>query len=141
MSEASLWAWLRERLPEGRYSRIESETSPGFPDVDYTISGISGTIELKKSRSPTSNLPFRRGGLRDTQLRWIEDEIEQGGRVFIIAQMGEWIHLFNASDVYENFNSMTMIELHKAALVNLRLRGSPDGLKEKFKGILTAPNG
>lgn len=140
--ETALWSWLKDRLPEGHYSRIESMTSPGFPDVHYTIAGEHGTIELKKSRSPNAKLPFKKGGLRDTQIRWIDDDTEQGGRVFIVAQVGEWVFLLNAVDVFRTFNSMTFEDLSEGSLYQLRMKQTPatNSLRSSLERTLTTPN-
>lgn len=106
MSEKALWDWLANRLPvPGHYSRIESETSPGFPDVSYTFRGMTGTFELKDSKRPKSLMPFRTGGLRDTQKSWIEEELENGGRVDLIVRVDPWVYVLPGSHwaLLENF--------------------------------------
>lgn len=94
MSEHALWEWLRGILPRGHYSRIESpETAAGFPDVHYTVHPgyRSGTIELKFSRHPNSFTPFKRDGLRESQIRWINEEVAAGGLVWIVGQVKEQV--------------------------------------------------
>lgn len=120
-SEAALWKWLRARLPRsGHYSRIESETSPGFPDVNYCIGGIEGNIELKCSRCPKAKYPFKKGGLRKSQEHWIRQRIESGGRVFLLAQVGkerfliEWFDILDLSNLtlydLRSFNRMSIVK-------------------------------
>jgi hypothetical protein len=87
--EAGLWDYLRPWLHGVHYSRIESlETSPGFPDVHYTINGVSGTIELKCQPRPSGSYPFAgvKKGLRRTQRTWISEELLAGGKVLLILQ-------------------------------------------------------
>lgn len=99
--ESALWDWLSSRLPVGgRFSRIESETSPGFPDVDYTFRGISGTIELKSAKNPKTLIPFRTGGLRQSQKDWIADELIAGGLVFIVARIEPYVYFFKGFEWY-----------------------------------------
>lgn len=84
--EAKLWDFLRVRMPKGiHYSRIESETSPGFPDVHYTLQGHSGTLELKSEPEPKGAYPFA-DSMRKSQLDWITDEIAAGGHVTLVLQ-------------------------------------------------------
>jgi hypothetical protein len=102
MSEASLWNWLRKGvLPRGHYSRIESDASPGFPDVSYCIDGVEGTIELKEARNPKAKYPFKQGGLRPTQLRWIKDRVAAGGRVWILARIGKAVYMVRGIEASE----------------------------------------
>ena len=91
MAEDRLWEWLHPRLPRGQYTRIESgDTGPGFPDVHYQIRpGVSGTIELKDARHPRSARPFTdEHGIRPSQIRWITDNLQCGGTVWIFARVG-----------------------------------------------------
>jgi hypothetical protein len=126
-SEAALWNWLRARLPRsGHYSRIESETSPGFPDVNYCIGEVEGNIELKCSRYPKARYPFKKGGLRKSQKVWIRQRIRAGGKVFILAQVGKERFLINGQ---RNLNSMTLEDLEFAQLLYLNHGGVEDSIK------------
>lgn len=114
--EAGLWNWLRKYLPPGRYSRIESSTSPGIPDVSYTISGIRGWIELKDAQKSTAKQPFKRCGLRPDQINWFRDEITANGctGLWILARVGKGIYMIHGT-FFEEFNGMTQFELEKNA--------------------------
>lgn len=106
MSEGSgaLWKYVRGKLlPPGVHAtRIENEGGEaGFPDVHYTYQGRTGTLELKFLRK--KNPPFGDDGLRVSQRIWIRDELEAGGRVWIIADLGKTIHLVNGL-FYNRFN-------------------------------------
>ena len=87
--ESQLWKWLSPLLPgDGHFCRVESgDTSPGIPDVYYQLNSSSGWIELKVDRHPRSQLPFKRGGLRDDQVDWIDAELKYSGRTWIIARL------------------------------------------------------
>ena len=117
MSEASFWDYLRSLLPrEGHYSRIESKTSAGFPDVHYTLDGVSGTLELKDAKRPTAKYPFSgKSGLRKSQLLWIREEIEAGGTVILALQCGKEVFLLKADCYYEDLSRMTKEEIGKVA--------------------------
>jgi len=110
--EKKLWKWLSGLVPGGHYSRIESgATAPGFPDVPYTVSGFSGTIELK-ANPKTSEIPFpdQKKGLHLSQRVWIKEELLAGGTVWIIAQSGDLIFIIPGSE-WQNFNGSTRMEL------------------------------
>lgn len=114
--ESRLWNWVRKYLPPGRYSRIESNTSPGIPDVSYTIDGFRGWVELKDAQRATAKQPFKRGGLRPDQINWFRDEIAAWGDegLWILARVGKSIFLVHGT-YFENFNEMTQMELADAA--------------------------
>lgn len=108
--ESALWDYLRGVLPlGGHYSRIESDTSPGFPDIHYTLHGFSGSIELKIAR----DAPFRDDGLRKTQRDWIEEETVAGGNVWILAQVGARCFLINGNRHWVRFNQMHLKSLER----------------------------
>lgn len=110
--EASLWDYLRTVLPvKGHYSRIESDTCPGFPDVHYSLHGYSGTIELKV----TTKAPFRRKGLHKSQIDWIAEESISGGAVWIMAQVAGDIFLVDGNTYFEEFNEMNLNRLADVA--------------------------
>lgn len=117
--EASLWKWLRSNaLPCGHYSRIESETSAGFPDTNYCIQGCEGNLELKVARHAKSKYPFKRGGLRTTQIAWMIDRVENKGRVVLLAQVKNDLYFFriiNARSLGLSLNYMTLDQMNKAA--------------------------
>jgi hypothetical protein len=126
MSEAALWGYLRDRIlpKEGHYSRIESETSPGFPDVTYTLRGVSGTLELKFARH---TLPFGDEGLRRDQIIWISDEVAAGGYVWIVAEFRDKIY-FVSGMWAERFNKFVLSDLETHAKLIF-----PKGLREAKK--------
>lgn len=96
MSEKTLWSYLHGIVPAGRYTRIETgETGPGVPDVYYRLQArVNGWIELKDSRSPNAEIPFKDvdDGLHVTQLEWIRDEVKMGGIVTIVARVGKFVY-------------------------------------------------
>lgn len=97
MTEDNLWEWLRDvALPLGQYSRVETgDTAPGFPDVHCQLGqGISPTLELKCARDPNRKIPFtEKRGMRRSQLRWIRDNLKNGGIVYVIAEVSPEIYL------------------------------------------------
>lgn len=129
MSEASLWNYLRKVLPkEGHYSRIESPTSQGFPDVHFTLHGVSGTIELKSTKRPKTKYPFSgKDGLRRSQITWIEDEIESSGWVLLCLACGDYIYLLKADLYYDDLHKMSIDEIaHISKMYWNRRKNSPD---------------
>ena len=57
--------WLQKNLP-GKIIPVENPLKKGFPDIIYTINGVTGLIELKYMRKPPSRLATN-FGLRDHQ--------------------------------------------------------------------------
>lgn len=109
--EASLWDYLRTVLPiKGHYSRIESDTCPGFPDIHYSLHGFSGSIELKSGKAP-----FGKRGLRKTQIDWMAEEDIADGAIWIIAEVEEWIFLIDGNTYFDEFNQMDKSRLLEVA--------------------------
>lgn len=121
MSEASFWGYLRKLLPkEGHYTRIEShDTAPGFPDVHYTLNGNSGVIELKDAKRPGAKYPFSgKSGLRATQIRWINEEINADGeKIFLALQCGDRVYWLKADLYYDELHHMTEEQIASVASV------------------------
>ncbi len=104
MNENNLWEWLRDvALPLGHYSRIESpDTAPGFPDVHYQIGQDGcGNLELKATdRSLRVPFPDEEKGLHRSQLKWIRDNVFEGGIVWIIAETPGVIYIIHGKDAH-----------------------------------------
>lgn len=119
MSESNLWNWLRDvALPLGQYSRIESgATAPGFPDVSCQILEVpSFTLELKFSCTPEATMPFTpEHGMRRSQIRWIKENIQNGGTVFIIAEVTPHIYIFRGH-VADQINGANHAKLEGLAI-------------------------
>lgn len=115
--EASLWDHLRALLPAGcHFSRIESETSPGFPDVHFTVEGVTGTIELKSTKRPEAKYPFSgKDGLRKSQRIWIRDEIGSGGWVLLCLECKPYIFLLQAEMYFDELHRMTRSDIDRVA--------------------------
>ncbi len=138
MNEGNLWEWLRDvALPIGHYSRIESpDTAVGFPDVHYQIGfGVTGTIELKYSDGGKRPFPNQKTGLHRSQLKWIRDNIERWGYVWIIAEVPPCIYVINGTDA-EHFNGATCKELHGLAICTL-YRDKPEEAAKFLHNIMT----
>lgn len=125
MSEASFWKYLSKLLPkEGHYTRIEShDTAPGFPDVDYTLNGNRGKIELKDAKRPGAKYPFKgQSGLRSSQFRWMNEELAADGdeRLFLALQCGDRVYLLKAALYYDELHRMTEDEIYHVATVRWR---------------------
>jgi len=138
VNEDSLWTWLRDiALPNGHYSRIESaHTSPGFPDVTYTLDlDTKGTIELKYSKN--LEIPFPgKPGLRKTQISWIRKEIEFNGYVWVIAEAPPEIYVIDGRTALESFNGATREKLSKIS-VGILDREDPKNAHYQLHNLLT----
>lgn len=136
MSESALWKWLRGRLPPGHYTRVESESSWGFPDVDYVIEGCAGKFELKEAENPASKQPFKVKGLRDSQILWIPEHLEHGGVVWIVARVGIDT-FFIPGRHYRSFNEATLVTLIELSALTLHIRGCGIAAQQSaIKGLL-----
>lgn len=145
MNEASLWEWLRDvSLPLGHYSRVESpETAPGFPDVHFQVTkgktSTSGTLELKATdRSMRVPFPNEEKGLHKTQLRWIKQNVAEGGIVWIIAETPGIIYIIHGKEA-EKFNGATHEDLVELAW-NMIHRDNPKGAATALDAALRVPS-
>lgn len=139
MNENNLWWWLRDvTLPNGSYSRIESaNTAPGFPDVHYQIGDNQcGTIELKY-QARNLKIPFtdEKKGLRDSQRRWIKNNLKYWGSIWIIAEAVPDIFVIHGSEADE-FNGSTRENLHKISVAVLD-RAHPEDAAAALHNLLT----
>jgi hypothetical protein len=119
MSESSFWKYLSKLLPTGHYTRVEShDTAAGFPDVHYTLNGNSGTIELKDAKRPGAKHPFKgESGLRRSQITWMTNECDAGGRVFLALQCGDCVYLLKADLYFDELHRMTEDDIARVAAV------------------------
>ena len=145
MNEASLWEWLRDvALPLGQYSRIESpDTAPGFPDVHFQVTkgktSTSGTLELKATdRNMRVPFPNEEKGLHTSQLRWIRDNVKEGGIVWIIAETPGIIYIIHGKEAAK-FNGATHEDLVELAW-NMIHRDNPKGAATTLDAALRVPS-
>lgn len=135
MSESSLWTYVRGKLlPPGIHAtRIENGVSAGFPDVHYTYQGKTGTLELKFLRK--KKLPFGDDGLNKDQRIWIRDEVDAGGKVWIIADCGDFINIVPGSKA-KVFNDFEAEEMTSASSLIVRKRILTKSMIEGFASLL-----
>jgi len=76
-NESKLFALLKKHLKEVHFTRIESYTENGIPDVNACLNGKEIWIELKANTSKDL-------GLSKWQRVWIAKRIKVGGTVFIM---------------------------------------------------------
>lgn len=137
MNESNLWDWLRDvALPIGQYSRIESpDTAPGFPDVHYQIDhDCCGTIELKYSKGGKRPFPNQKEGLHRSQLKWIRDNTECWGNIWIVAEVPPAIYIIHGCDA-EGFNGATKQELFELS-ARVVYRDEPENAAKIFLELL-----
>lgn len=141
-TEANLWEWLRDVvLPLGHYTRIESECSPGFPDVHCTIPGTpSFTMELKEAKDPHAHHPFtKKHGMRRSQIKWIPKEVAAGGTVWILCGIGKKVYVIDGLNV-NLVNNKTEEQIAAISVAVLR-RGKNKRAAEILGQILINPEG
>jgi hypothetical protein len=142
MSEDSFWNYLRTLLPaQGHYTRIEShDTAPGFPDVHYTLEGVTGTIELKDAKKPGAKYPFRgQSGLRKGQRVWMRQQTDSGGLIFLALQCGDRVYILRTTDtdnVHDILHIMTEEDVSNSACIRWVKRHFTDAHRKALNDIL-----
>lgn len=120
MSEANMLRRVQQGVGKRvHWCRVENMVGVGIPDVNYCLpTGVDGWIEGKFRKDPPARETtpaFTNGGLRDDQIIWIRRRIEFGGRVHILAQVGDELLLIPGKYATE-FNSMSVPYLRLAAV-------------------------
>lgn len=116
MSERSYWRKLRGDLdPRGFYVRVENEVDPGTPDVHWCLNAQSGWIENKffpvvPTRDDSYPL-MRHHPILDTQMDWIDEYLERGGRVSILIGVAYKFTLAYPGSLVRRLNECTWREL------------------------------
>lgn len=77
--ESKLFDRLKKNVKNVHFTRIESSTVNGIPDVHGTGSGTSFWIELKSNKDKYPRLD-------KFQISWCYNEWKAGGKVFILYQ-------------------------------------------------------
>jgi hypothetical protein len=91
MKESAFWQQTKAGLdgPDVHLSRIENTAGTGISDVNMCCNGVEIFIELKMFHG--TKLHFRM-----SQRSWIVRHLNCGGRVFVMARMGDVLYLYNA---------------------------------------------
>jgi hypothetical protein len=77
--------WLQKNLP-GKVIPVENPLKTGFPDLIYTIDGVTGLIELKYRHRPPSRVATN-FGLKDQQALFASQWTEASGVCFLIVRI------------------------------------------------------
>lgn len=80
--EAKLWLRIKKLNLKAHFTRIESSTLNGIPDVNVCDHGAHYWLELKSN-------DLKNCGLSKWQINWHCDRIKSGGYVFILNQTHE----------------------------------------------------
>jgi len=78
-NEAKLWLRIKNLKLKAHFTRIESSTLNGIPDVNACDNGAHYWLELKSN-------DLNNCGLSKWQINWHCDRIKSGGYVFILNQ-------------------------------------------------------
>ncbi|MGA1590485.1 MAG: hypothetical protein ACO36B_06765 [Methylophilaceae bacterium] len=78
-NEAKLWLRIKNLKLKAHFTRIESSTLNGIPDVNVCDHGAHYWLELKSN-------DLKNCGLSKWQINWHCDRIKSGGYVFILNQ-------------------------------------------------------
>ena len=91
--ESRLWKTLRSGLPDVHWTRIESWSSPGVPDVNACTDFGEFWIELKVIKN-------NRVKLSPHQIAWHVTRARYGGRSYILAREAgrDPLHLFSGGE-------------------------------------------
>lgn len=93
MLESRLWTLVKANLP-GHLIRIENVAGNGQPDVNGCYLGSEAWVELKVSKG---NYLF----FRTSQLAFFQKRTKENGRVFVLARVGDMIHVFPAKHLLD----------------------------------------
>jgi Holliday junction resolvase len=85
--ESKLWKLLRENVTGVHWTRIESWSSPGVPDVNGCASFGEFWIELKVAKN-------NKIALSPHQISWLISRCRIGGRAFVLTREGRKDPLF-----------------------------------------------
>ena len=78
-NEAKLWLRIKNLKLKAHFTRIESSTINGIPDINVCDNGAHYWLELKSN-------DLKNCGLSKWQINWHCDRIKSGGYVFILNQ-------------------------------------------------------
>lgn len=137
MSEQTAYRTLKSHFPPSSYiERIENVLGAGFPDVIYTLNGVTGFIEIKSPKEPKKNTTPLFGSnhkLSQEQLNWFQTQERAGGRSFIfIATDKRWLIL--PGRVADLVNAATVIDIKEMSTWH-KTRGSRDGWSDMLKEL------
>ena len=76
-NEAKLWLRIKKLNLKAHFTRIESSTINGIPDINVCDNGAHYWLELKSN-------DLKNCGLSKWQINWNCDRIKSGGYVFIL---------------------------------------------------------
>ena len=101
-NESKLYALLKKHLKDVHFTRIESHTENGIPDVNACYNGKDIWVELKANNSKDL-------GLSKWQIVWIMKRLKVGGTVFIINRplLQRALKIYSGSIVREPITSDT----------------------------------
>jgi len=104
--ESKLFDRIKKNIKNVHFTRIESSTINGIPDVHGTGSGQSFWLELK---SNTDKFPT----LDKFQISWCYEEYRHGGRVFILYQSlkERSLKLYRVSCVPNDFSNLVPVHV------------------------------
>lgn len=134
--EQRFWSkWLRDRMPKGHATRIESEVEPGFPDVHFTNIDGSHTLELKVAKQ--KRIPLKKA-LRPSQKFWIREEVAANGSVWIVARVDREV-LFIRGSFVDQLDTMNLAALKEAADCILPINAKISECKREIRRTLRVP--
>lgn len=108
-NEHTLWQIISNNIGnKGHFNRIESHaTRPGFPDVEYCLYGVQGTLELKHTSSKVAP------EIRPVQMRWAKKRVLNGGIHYIVTMVDD-------NSMNERYGKFFMIHTTHAMMDNVK---------------------
>ena len=99
-NESKIYDLLKANLKNVHFTRIESHTENGIPDVNACYNGVEAWIELKANLSKDL-------GLSKYQIVWIRRRIMSGGNVWIMnrAPLDKTLRIYKGTIVREPSSS------------------------------------
>ena len=106
---------------------VESDTTPGIPDLYYLKDSVSGWVELKLAkvlpkRSTTAVFKSMNHSLSNEQANWISLCLKAGGTAWVLAGYKRTLWLVPGA-LADQFNDMTVEQLDKFKVTKEELPG------------------
>lgn len=115
--EARLWNYLKRKIG-GKWAadRIEVNDRSGVPDVNFSLDGVGGWIELKAVKMPKRDRTHVKfAHFTPSQRTWLINRSRFDNRIFLVARIGDVIALFGACS-FQHLGEKTRLELKEEAL-------------------------
>jgi len=123
-NEAKLWLRIKNLKLKAHFTRIESSTMNGIPDINVCDSGANYWLELKSN-------DLKNCGLTKWQINWHCSRIKSGGYVFIL----------NQALVPRALKLLTVDLVSRCPVLVSRFNDNEDGLRHLLQAAASGARG